>query len=219
MYDFWFSLGAAIMDPTLINVVNAAGPVFNRVTREIIETDSTGAVTFQETNTLTAGLIDVTATTTVRGAIASFTQSNPAAPPVSVYTAGKWCQLVAVTTINFAQDIGLANQAYVASLGANQTTTFSSRFPAFLGVCLIDGGMVSRLLNPAASPDLPEALAEFGISSDPTSIERTTISAFVANTNFQTASGNLLNSPGTPWDFGCLDQFFFWAGENERAII
>jgi hypothetical protein len=215
MYDLWFSLGVAVMDPTLVTDIDAAGPVFTRVTRVITEKPS--GWTF--TNATTAGLLQAGPTVAVRKAISAHLQKNPAAPPVSIYTAGKWSQLLTVSG-TFRQYLSTANAAYVAALGG-AAPNFSPCFPAALGLCLLDTTFSGRFVkNPPnlADPDFVQALDEFDLNSNPNSPEFRTISAFARG--MAIAQNQLLvTSPEAEWADLCPDQRDYWDPQNDRAVI
>jgi hypothetical protein len=224
MYDFWFTLGSAIMNPSLLAAINAVPPVFNLVDRTITETAG-GAVTFNNPNTTTAGLLDQNATGLVRDAIWNFLQKNPAVPskfgppPISIYTAGKFCQLLTIPAMGFAANVSLANSAYTASLKGALPATFSGRFPAYLGLCLVDAILQTKLAAQAPDPDVNNSVAQFGIDSSPTSTEWPVITGYAAHPSLTAASSSLLAGAASPWLITCGDQFLFWAPNNERAIL
>jgi len=170
------------------------------------------------TNDKTAGVLDPKSTTNVRLAIRSYLKQIPSSPPVSIYTAGKLCVLLNVPTNQFFTDnMALASAAYKDAL-ANNPANFTPGFPAFLGLCLIDGVLSTKVADPA-DMGLIEAIGEFGINSDPTKPEWNVIDKFVGHPKFQEAQGSLLNDANTSWRPNCGDQFFFWVGANEHAIM
>jgi hypothetical protein len=222
MYDFWFTLGSAIMNPALLDAINAVPPVFNLVDRTITETVG-GKQTFKYANKTTAGLLDQESTCLVRDAIWNFLSKNPAVPsksgppPISIYTAGKFCQLLTIPMISFAVNVGLANTAYTDSLKGALPGAFSERFPAYLGVCLVDTTLQAKLAAPPPDVDVDNSVAQFGIDKGGT--EWPVITGFAADPNLAKATGSLLNVPNGPWLKTCDDQFLFWEANNERAIL
>jgi hypothetical protein len=221
MYDYWFTIGSGIMDTGLLVAINAVPPVFNLVDRTISET--VGGVTTTLPKNATAGLLVKDPTTNVRLAIWNFLKQSPAVrpfpvPPISILTAGRFCQFLTVAAIGYAANNNLANQAYTAALQGADPGTFSPGFPAFLGACLIDSTLATKVAtNNLLDPDVQTAVTQFGIDTSPQSNEWPVLTRFAADGNFVTASGNLLN--GATWATGCLDQFLFWVGKNEHAIL
>jgi hypothetical protein len=225
MYDLWYSFGTAIMSPGLLTRLQGLEPEFQLVTRTITETadpEPTGMYDPPLTDDTFAGVLDSDSTTDVRKAIWTYltqAQTSPtrSIPPVSIYTAGKFCQLLNVPTTDFFEDIiANANAVYKDALGDYDPDTFTPGFPAFLGVCLVDSKLSGKVANPADA-DLTEAIGEFGINPDPASPERTVIASFTGDKRFQPLQRSLLNEG--PWRTSCADQFLFWVGRSEHAVM
>jgi hypothetical protein len=220
MYDFWFTLGTAIIDPSLLTTVKpvALGPpaVFTTISQRTITEPDTR---FSFTNTKTAGLLDADQTPLARAAIRSFIQHNPAAPPVSIYTAGRFCQLLLVDEIGFADIIDAAHNAYTDAV-KGYTGSFPPAFAAVLGLCLIDENLLKFIIKDTGqqSPDqqLISFMGEFGMNPDRTSPERSVLNTFAKDSRFQKAAHTLMTGP--TWQELCGDQFFFW-GQNARAVL
>jgi len=126
MYDLWYSFGTAIMSPGLLTRLQGLEPEFQLVTRTITETadpEPTGMYDPPLTDDTFAGVLDSDSTTDVRKAIWTYltqAQTSPtrSIPPVSIYTAGKFCQLLNVPTTDFFEDIiANANAVYKDALG------------------------------------------------------------------------------------------------------
>jgi hypothetical protein len=227
MYDLWFTLGSAIINPALLDAITAVGGVFTPVfQRQITETDNTGKQTFISTNSKTAGLLDNIQTSTARIAIRDFLlNSNVPAPPISIYTAGRMSQLVTLPNINFDTLIrdktsGGASGAYADAAKAFPAP-YSAAFPAVLGLALIDGTLLSLIPTPG-NANLVAVMQEFGLSADLKSPERQALSMATADKRFTDASASLLSgtaSSDTPWQDLCSDQLFFWDTQNARAVL
>ena len=220
MYDFWFTLGSAIMNPALLTTISAVPPVFTRVNRTITETGGTPPLI----NTTTAGLLNATSTPLVRDAIWNFLQTYPAipsksGPPISIYTAGKLCQLLTIPAIGFVANVGLANTAYTASLSGASPATFSESFPAYLGLCLVDPALQTKLAALLPDPDVANSVAQFGINSSASSTEWPVITGFAAHPSLTAATSSLLAGPASPWLTTCGEQFLYWGPQNDRAIL
>ncbi|MGJ5817240.1 hypothetical protein [Paludibaculum fermentans] len=221
MYDVWFATGAAIMSPALLDEVEQAQPVFTFVLREIKETDSNGTVTVFPPAPST-GLLEEDATTRVRLAISGFLRNfSPAAPPVGIYCAGRFCQYFAIQsfssqdieTSSFRDIIDLANQAYLQALNGGAESQLPA-FPAFLGACLMDGAIVANLRTPSA--EQLEVAAEFGLA--PGSRDWDIALAFTESPEFARAAFFLMAGDTNPWTGGTGEQLFFWPGHSEHAI-
>jgi hypothetical protein len=243
MYDLWYTIGRAIMDPGLLNAVQTAitaaeagdaasgiapAPAFQRVTRRITEFDDAGTQTFLANKPYTSGLLSKSATTGVpgattgvRGAIWDWMSANPVAaanpplpPPISVYTAGRFCQFLKVNQFDFVNRIAQANAAYQGALQGADPSTFSERFPAFIGCCLIDGELAGKAATPA-DPTTQIAATQFGMNtaSPEWAVATRTAHGLLAVRNA------LLSDPNGDWSSLCPDQFDFWEPQNARAII
>jgi len=225
MYDYWYTIGRAIMDPGLLTAVNGADPApyFERVTRKMTETDSAGNTTTVADNSATAGLLAEDNTISVRSAIWNWLSANPVSagnpplpPPISIYTAGRFCQFLTIQSIDFVTRIAEANNAWRVSSQGADPATFSERFPAFIGACLIDGDLAQKVATPG-DPDLQDAITQFGINAG--SPEFGVANRLVNHEDFITSQGHLLSDPDATWTDTCGDQFFFWVGKNERAVL
>ena len=256
MYDFWFTLGSAIIHPEFLDAVGkTAQPNFNRIMRVTVE--STLVPTPETTETfmeaISAGKLDSAGTPKFRVALQqqlvalSRKGKNPPPPPTSVYAAGRLSQLLTIEPLGFGGPNGHLAEAQRAFKNAVDQTPganpaeFSNTFPAFIGLCLIDGGLRSLLedaapaaiAGDAATPtraltnvsrsdgqivdDLGEILAEFGISSDPRSPERQVISNFLAGSEDIIAL--MMRADGNPWDVACADWLVYWSPQSDRAVI
>jgi hypothetical protein len=90
-------------------------------------------------------------------------------------------------------------------------------FPAFLGLCLMDGNLIHDFAHP--TPKLIEAVSEFGVTVDAANREWQIATAFVKTTEFDKAANLLMASSGNPWAGRVtLEQVYFWPGFSEHAI-
>jgi len=237
MYDFWFTLGSAVMDAGIFTniqtaIKNSNTPPFTLLTsRRIVEVGGKG---FDKTNTKTAGLLSSVmpdfATDTIRQLIRSYIQGNKNAPPVSIYTAGKFSQLLAikwidsVKQIDFPKIMTLANTAFVKAAKGATAGALPPNFPAIIGLCLLDNAVATLIATSipgtADGATLAAFMLEFGISKDAASPERMILTSYVTDqANFGLASGTLQQGDSTPWQDLCGDQYFFWDTQNERAVL
>jgi len=235
MYDFWFTLGSAIINTALIDeifsiaVVKNVPVVFKPIgSREIIDPDD-GTTPFDSTNTATAGLLDPGNTATLRTAIRNFFAiPKISAPPISIYATGRMAQLVSLPNINLGYlvkdpTIGI-NGAYTDAVKAlTHTFSPSQGFAAALGLSLIDATLRAEIAKP--SQCFKDFTSDFGLSDD----EITVLTNTNSDKRFAAVSSSLLNGNGlplpggtkvsTPWQDLCSDQFFFWDTQNRRAVL
>jgi len=225
MYDFWFTLGSAIIDPGFLTTITNAldKPFFQLLTlRLILETDPiTGKIQTISQNTRTAGLLDLDKTPKFRLAVRAALPAS--APPVSIYAAGRLSQLLVVPGIKFADVMSKASTAYANAKATVNPGNLPASFPAVIGLCLLDSTLASLIAKPGDftpdGTDLKEFMMEFGISATPNTPERQMISNYVHDTKFGEAASSLLAGDSTPWQDVCGDQFFFWSPQNVRAVI
>src|SRR6185437_5321501 len=219
MYDLWYALGYAISTPALLDAIKAktdVTPAFIRLKGRTFTEVRNDGTSYTILNTRTAGLLDMTATASVRSLIHSKLPAGH--PPVSFYTAGKFCQFLAIGKIDSANQRGikeiitLANVAYAAQVGANAV---SPAFLALVGLSLIDAA--ARVLLAGATGAKNDLLTEFGVSN---AQEITWITNISANqNNFQAAQTSLLTGDNNTWDpnEGCSELFFSWDGGNAKS--
>jgi hypothetical protein len=232
MYDFSYALGTAVIShPALFNAVQAAGPQFEFVTRVVTDTHQNGPVDVRKPKS--TGLLEENSTNAVRLAIATFLKGfAQAVPPVGLYTAGRFSQLLKIPLFNtadpastFQNILVAANAAYTAALHGAARPALPA-FPATLGLCLMDGGvqiLISKFPNgflPGEQAELTELLGEFGVAfGDPNFL---VLQRFVNNANFKHAFELLMGptSDQNPWDEDgtTLEQGLFWEGRSEHAI-
>jgi hypothetical protein len=222
MYDLWYTLGVAVIRPELLDAIKAAGPVYDLIDRYVIEVQK-GEQTLRPKDPR-AGLLEHNPTTNVRVAIAKFVkQFSPSAPPIGIYTAGRFCELVLLP--NFASAlpssssmkdvINLAHTAYDGAIGHGPQSTLPT-FPAFLGLCMMDGNFVAAFKKPTTL--LKQAVSEFGITIDPKNLEWQIANLFVKAQEFRQAVKLFMASDMTGWTSNTADQIFFWDGFTEHAI-
>jgi hypothetical protein len=226
MYDFWFTLGTAAIYPDL--VTNQIAPAaFTFVDRLVVEVSGAQLAVRSGPST---GLLDRTATTTVRGNISAYLRGKwgNAAPPVGIYTAGRFCQLVKIPQFSstiagsaFKDIIASANKAYTTAVGGGAATTT----PAILGLCLMDAQVASLIANydnlqQPQKDQATEILGEFGITAGSARDRNWVIAkAFVyQNNDFNAAVTNLMGATGdlNPWaqQGNTLEQVIFWPNDG-----
>jgi len=229
MYDFWFSLGVATVQPNFVDAF-AGHAAFDFVQRTIVETDNTGKQIILPINP-SAGVLRNNATTQVRVDIANYLQTfsqrnfGVPAPPVSIYCAGRFCQLVKIPAFqstlpnsSFRDIVALANTAYKKAVGAGKPSKMQS-FLAFLGLCLLDNNLVADLILPQPTQKVLDAAAEFGISPGGTPYEWGLAKAFVQTQEFGDATQLLMVGDANPWkSHATEEQAYFWDGFSEHAV-
>jgi hypothetical protein len=233
MYDFWYTIGRAVMDRSLLTALQNANPapLFSRINRTILETDATGKVTFSYTNTDTAGLLTKANTESVRDEIWDWMVANPVVsgnanpplpPPISIYTAGRFCQFLTVDQFDWVKRIETLNDAYNAALAPAQPKDLSERFPAFLGVCLIDEDLTAKVSIPDDA-GFRKAATQFGITVGSTEwgvIDRLMTEPPEGQSKpFLDVQEEMMADPNGDWAELCGNQRDFWEPQNERAIV
>ncbi len=225
MYDYWFTLGVAAIKPELVDVICAATPAFDFVQRIVIEIQD-GKLLPPRVGTST-GLLQNKPTTDVRDAISKFLHDfSPAAPPVGVYCAGRLSQLCCIEQFDsgtrkstFKDISGLAHTAYVKAIGKGSGYT-DPRFPAFLGLCMMDGILVSGFKKRQPAPLVKRILAEFGVEISARNRDWQIARRFVDQREFTQATSFLMAGDDNPWfeGSGCFDQAIFWPTVSEHAV-
>jgi hypothetical protein len=222
VYDFWFTLGTAIMRPALLDAINDAGPVFDFVDRLIIEVEN-GVPAFRPKAPNT-GVLEEDPTNSVRLAISKFVRGfSSAAPPIGIYCAGRFCQLIKIPLFDSAKPknsslkdiIDSAHAGYLEALGNGQVSSLPM-FPAFLGLLLVDTTLVSDFDPP--TDQVKEIACEFGIVVDDSNRSWQIAKAFVTTQGFLRAAGLLMVEDQSPWKGVCSEQIVFWPTFNEHAI-
>ena len=184
------------MNPNIVTPADAVAPVI------------------QDSGFVVAQMID-----NIRGIVSEAVHGVlPSAPPISLYTAGKFCQFLTVSAYDFKANIKLANSAYQA-VAKGLSGTRSPNYPAFLGLLLIDSGLTDSLGATSFAPTpANQALTEFQISnaSEITSFQTLATSA----SSFRTAQANLLGGVGTDTTWtSCREQFLGWSVHTDAMVI
>ena len=158
MYDFWFTLGASIMNPGFLEkAVKDVPPYFNHITRVVTEIQSDGT-TCTMSNTVSAGLIEKCNAKKFRLALRAGIMrlakrgKIPAPPPTSFYTVGRLSQMITTPNLHFLGYKGnlvKAQKAY-RKAGGHHLKRHSAGFPAFLGLCIIDN--ILRIMHNPGAP-------------------------------------------------------------------
>jgi hypothetical protein len=240
MYDLWYSLGAAVMFPQIIDEVKTKGdaagvaagrpagaslffPVqniqfYDAVNKVPIKNpniaDPVGSVTpvINDSGFVVAEIID-----DIRSILKNSIHNwFPFAPPISLYTAGKFCQFMTVPDYNLTANLSLANQGYQAAVKSLPAKR-SPNFPAFLGVLLIDPGLSGSLLGNTAPPLIAQnALSEFQVT-DPGEIGA--FQSLVQPGAFMNAHDSLLGSLNPASWTTCKEQFLAWSPRTDGMVI
>jgi len=149
MMDFWTVLGNLVIDyPNLFNIVTNLKPGFTPIVMTVtqITYDNPPKVkTFQKA---AAGYLIENDTSNLRDKLSSYvrTKYGTSAPVISLYTAGKLCQLVN-TFPGFKAALQNANSLVMAATSNNPPATMW--FAALLGACLIDSNLTDAVKDPA----------------------------------------------------------------------
>jgi hypothetical protein len=229
MYDFWYALGVATIKPSLLVAIMKAKPTFPLVPRVLIEFPQ-GLPRPLPVGPYT-GTLEENPTTAVREAMAAFLQKfsvenySVLAPPVGIYCAGRFSQLITIPYFNskkpressLSNIFDLAHTAYLKAVGKGPESKLAS-FPAFLGVCLMDTRFSTKIQTP--TPEALAAAAEFGISPDRTKREWNIAQAFVKRVEFRGATYLLQGADKNPWSGHVTsEQIFFWPDFNDHVVL
>jgi hypothetical protein len=229
MYDLWYAIGAAVMDPQLLDAIAAANPQFTFVPRQVIEVNA--GVFDARPQCPSTGLLINGPTTSVRKAIAGYLKEKafPAPPPIGIACAGRFCQLICIKPYagsNFVDilkgrigDDELPRGAFPAYQKAisGGLQPKSPMFPALVGLCLMDGNF-TKGFEPL-DDDVKAGLLEFGVDPAAADDDWKVISRLAADPDFKSARQNVLLGQSSPWQNPpTCEQFIFWDDFNERAI-
>ena len=228
MYDLWYVLGAAVMDPRLLDAISDAGPEFTFVPRQVIEiTDGIFDARPQAPST---GLLKNGPTTAVRKAIAGYLgKTFPAPPPIGIACAGRFCQLMCiqpyadstfVDIIKGQPDAGGivrgASPAYRRAISGGLQPRLPM-FPALVGLCLMDGNFTAGFAP--LDDDVKSGLLEFGVDPAAGGDDWTIISRLALDNDFKSAREDSLLGNNAPWESRTTcEQLIFWDDFNEHAI-
>ena len=231
MYDFWYAMGVAVItytnDPTrlpnlLHDIANAAtAPAFDFARRLIIDMPG-GVPAFRQTAEST-GTLQQAPTDDVRTAIAaSVKRFSAAAPPIGIYCAGRFCQMVKIPAFSnnagssFADIVRLANTAYTSALAPD--TPAALTFPALIGLLMLDSAFAREV--PAPTARTLQVLTDFGILT--TSPDYRIASRFVTDAagNYAAATKLLMAESLSPWTRGGVtsEQVFFDPEKTKYAV-
>jgi hypothetical protein len=210
MTDLWYTYGAMVADPGLLKAIGDAKPLFPLIGMTVTE-----QVDGQPNATYTrpaAGFLDALSTTNVRQAIHTYVTKNPrsGAPPISLYTAGKFCQLWN-TLPSLTKLITDANGAFTKA-GGNAATS-SAALLTIIGLCLLDTTFITENVLP---PDeVANTAAEFGL--DPKGAEWQILQTLVRDPVFGDAHTELFTAGCWKGIQACAEVFVFY-GNFIRAV-
>ncbi len=235
MYDFWHTLGRGIIDPpgllAAINGAKPSGPDFYFCQRLTTMIEDTGPVFRHGPST---GKLIENPTSSVRMAISKYVRqvSGSAAPPIGLYCAGRFCQLIKIKKFRSTNQqsalgdiLNSAQKAYVSAIGGKPSNL--PTLPAFLGLCMLDGQLADAIRTwpngPQKQPldaqsQMIEIAGEFGIVTG--TKDWNIVVRFVNSSDFQTAVDLFMNGDNNPWaESGTtLEQAMFWPDMSEYAI-
>jgi hypothetical protein len=206
MTDLWYTYGAMVADPGLLAAIGNANPIF-----QLIDMDVTETVTGQPANTYNrpaAGYLDSTSTTNLRQVIRDYVVANlPAgAPPISLYTAGKMCQLWNTHQSGLTDAINDANAAFTRAGG--KAAASSTALLTIVGLSLLDTNFVTRYVLSTKPSVVAATAAEFGLN--PAGAEWKTVQTLVKDTGFGEAYTELINAPCWKGVQACVEVYAFY---------
>lgn len=208
MYDFWYTLGTAIIHPNLLDAVRNAHPAFDFCPRLTVLTPKDQRPLVRQGPS--TGLLKKDPTNRVRVEIFKFLRGiSKNSPPVGVYTAGRFCQLILIpsfdgTTVPSALSdlIRLAHSAYEESTKSMQPKNLAG-VTALLGLLMVDGVVAGEIQTwPSGKPGQPlmeEIVREFGIEIDSKPGDFAIVTKFVQSNDFKVAAHLFMDGTNNPW--------------------
>jgi hypothetical protein len=202
MIDFWFTIGAAVEDPGFLTAIAQAAPAFNAM-------PATLSIGGQNIPLPLAGRLVQASTTFVRQKIRDYLLARYGgfAPVISLYTAGKVCQLWNMKQQDVVVSTGLANTAFKA-VTATQHVSLSQPLLTIMGACLIDPNLSLAFQQ---QQNLSIA-SEFGVIPSINSVEWRVVQGWLNDPHFQPAQNRLLTS----WAHPC-HEVMLWYPDFEDA--
>jgi hypothetical protein len=210
MTDFWFIFGAMVIDPTLRDQIVARKPYFERIGATITEIS---AVTGTSTLAVpAAGYLQDPDTTNMRGFLRDWAAPKYKNPPViSLYTAGKMCQLANTFPLYAIKSIDSANAVFVSAAKGKLTAPYSTDLATLLGAIFIDHQLASAMLNKTSNG----IAKEFGIDPAGGSAEWDVISTVAGDPGLAAAHTDLFS--GRSWVPFC-GQVMIYYDDFKRAV-
>lgn len=207
MMDLWYTYGAMVADPGLLKAIGNANPLFAMIDMTVTE-----ALTGQPASTddrPAAGYLDNTSTTAIRQLIRDYVVKNlkAGAPPISLYTAGKFCQLWNTHQAGLTKSINDANAAFTRAGGIAANS--SPALLTIVGLCLLDSIFISRYLLSTKPSTVAATAAEFGL--DQAGGEWKIVQTLAQDTGFGTAHTELFTAPCWSGKQACTEVFAFYA--------
>jgi hypothetical protein len=225
MFDFLYTLGLCVIRPALVKAVSDLHPKFFRVQRTITEIDAAGKETVVSKGSPQTGNLDKDSTEAVRARIGQFVKGySQSAPPIGIYTAGRFCQLVNVpyfssaklNNSSFADIVALFHSGYLEAMHSEPESTLPT-FPAFLGLIAMDAKMRFQFNQP--TDQLDRVLSEFGIVRG-RDREWDIALRYDASQGFQEGVTLYMQSDSDPWeDVGSGETFFWWNDIHTAHVI
>ena len=216
MMDFWFILGASAIEPKLLDCVGT--PKFERIGWVCLEQSQTGLGMVLKK---AAGYLDTPSLLQLRKDLRKgYGKMFTGIPPISVYAAGKICQLYGTSWNSFLRIIRNIHDKYTDAIKATGLKNPSSKFACLLGACIIDQNLCA-LLPQASGKDYA---MEFGYDLDHLSAQDSdewkTILKFVLPATGVAALQTAMLALDT-WDTGCGQTVFPYddpgTGGSKRA--
>jgi hypothetical protein len=212
MTDLWYTYGAMVADIGLLNKIGDANPQFKLIGMDVTETVD-GEVKPQ-VRRLAAGFLDSDSTTLVRETIRDYVAKNlpRGAPPISLYTAGKMCQLWNTFKDGMLTSISKAHAAYDKAAGKSAGST---ALLTMVGLCLLDRNFVTEILLSQDQSLITAAAKEFDINQQ--GADWKVLQSLLKDTTFGDAHDLLFKAPCWDGIQACAEVFVFY-GNFKRAV-
>lgn len=212
MTDLWYTYGAMVADPGLLAAIGATNPKFSLIGMNVTETPA-GQAPLIYTRPA-AGYLNGDSTTQVRETIRDYvTAKLPAgAPPISLYTAGKMCQLWNTHKGPFQASIATAHAAFSKAIGKLDAST---ALLTIVGLCLLDTNFVTGTLLGTDQGAIDDSAREFNL--DRQGGEWKALQSLIKDPDFGKAHKALFTAPC--WDGlqACAEVIMFY-GNFIRAV-
>jgi len=224
MTDIWFIFGSLAMDPDLLKEIENVDPSFQRIgmiTQEVVPVSPDKDPDVHWVTNPAAGYLDEGDTTRVRQVLRDkFAKPyGDQAPIISLYPAGKICQLWNTAEGGLRRSVKGFHACYSkACVAAPLNNRPSVRLLVAMGACILDSQLCA-LFQAYAPGQGDDVVQEFGfapqsLGADP---EWAALQAFATHTMDPEDTSRTELFSSSAWDCGCLEYFIFYFSFKRAA--